>query len=96
MKKHKIHLIYILAFLFATSTFAQQKDSIRISLLTCGAGNEIYSHYGHTAIRCENFTKRTDVVYNYGVFDFDTPNFIWRFTLGETDSDLLSFEMDQV
>ena len=85
MKKIKIHLIYILVFLFATSAFAQQEDSIRISLLTCGAGNEIYSHYGHTAIRCENFTKHTDVVYNYGVFDFDTPNFIWRFTLGETD-----------
>ena len=85
MKKYKIHLIYILVFLFATSAFAQQEDSIRISLLTCGAGDEIYSHYGHTAIRCENFTKRTDVVYNYGVFDFDTPNFIWRFTLGETD-----------
>ena len=60
-------------------------DSIRISLLTCAAGEEIYSLFGHTALRYENYTRGTDVVFNYGIFDFSAPNFVLRFALGETD-----------
>ena len=60
-------------------------DSIRISLLTCAAGEEIYSLFGHTALRYENYTRGTDIVFNYGIFDFSAPNFVLRFTLGETD-----------
>ena len=64
------------------------KDSVRLSLLTCGPGTEIYSLFGHTAIRYENRNRGVDVVFNYGLFSFDTPNFILRFTLGETDYQL--------
>lgn len=64
------------------------EDSIRFSLLTCGAGEEIYSLFGHTAIRYENFTRGIDAVFNYGIFSFNIPNFILRFTLGETDYQL--------
>lgn len=64
------------------------EDSIRFSLLTCGPGEEIYSLFGHTAIRYENFTRGIDAVFNYGIFSFNTPNFILRFTLGETDYQL--------
>lgn len=67
---------------------AQQEDSLRISLLTCAPGDEIYSLFGHTAIRCENFTRNTDDVYNYGMFSFSTPHFIYRFVKGETDYQL--------
>lgn len=72
----------------AEETPAKRQDSIRISLLTCAAGEEIYSLFGHTAIRYENKAKGIDVVYNYGVFDFDTPLFAFRFALGETDYQL--------
>ena len=65
-----------------------QGDSIRLSLLTCGPGEEIYSLFGHTAIRYEAPQRGVDVVFNYGLFSFDTPNFILRFTLGETDYQL--------
>ena len=64
---------------------ASAHDSLRISLLTCTAGEEIYTLFGHTAIRCENLTRKTDVVYNYGVFDFSSGGFVLRFALGETD-----------
>ena len=64
---------------------AAGEDSLRISLLTCGAGDEIYSLFGHTALRVEDRTTGRDVVYHYGVFDFDTPNFALKFALGETD-----------
>lgn len=60
-------------------------DSVRFSLLTCAPGEEIYSLFGHTAIRYENPAKGVDIVFNYGVFSFNTPNFIFRFVKGETD-----------
>ena len=59
-----------------------------MSLLTCAPGEEIYSLFGHTAIRYENPSQGIDVVFNYGLFSFNTPNFIFRFSLGETDYQL--------
>lgn len=67
---------------------ANDNDSIRLSLLTCDAGEEIYTLFGHTAIRYENYSQGIDVVFNYGLFSFNTPNFIFRFALGETDYQL--------
>lgn len=63
-------------------------DSIRLSLLTCAPGEEIYALFGHTAIRYENFTRNQDLVFNYGMFSFRTPNFVMRFLMGKTDYQL--------
>lgn len=60
-------------------------DSIRVSLITCSPGHEVYQLYGHTALRCENFTRGMDVVFNYGIFSFSQPHFAWRFVLGQCD-----------
>jgi Domain of unknown function (DUF4105) len=54
-----------------------------ISLLTCGPGDELYSVFGHTAIRVFDPATRTDIVYNYGMFDFRTPNFYLKFIKGD-------------
>ncbi len=61
-------------------------DSLQLSLITCAPGTEIYELYGHSALRAK-YTGRAkfDVVFNYGLFSFNTPNFVWRFTKGETD-----------
>ena len=56
-----------------------------ISVLTCSPGNEAYSVYGHSAIRVKDAVYNYDVVFNYGIFDFSTPNFIYRFAKGQTD-----------
>ena len=64
---------------------AQTLDSIRVSLITCSPGKEVYQLYGHTALRCENFTQKQDVVFNYGIFSFRQPHFVWRFVRGECD-----------
>lgn len=64
---------------------ASPADSIRLSLLTCAPGEEIYSIFGHTGIRYEDPAKGIDVVFNYGLFSFNTPHFIYRFVKGETD-----------
>ncbi len=55
------------------------------SLLTCSAGTEIYSYFGHSAIRVSDPAQNLDTVFNYGVFSFETPHFVWRFCKGETD-----------
>jgi len=63
----------------------EELHDISVSVITCSAGKEVWSNYGHSAIRvCEQGTG-FDYTFNYGLFSFDTPNFIWRFCTGETD-----------
>src|SRR5574344_2545065 len=63
-------------------------DSAKVSLITCSPGTEIYNLFGHTAIRYQNASKNIDVVFNYGMFDFRKPHFVFRFVLGQTDYEL--------
>ena len=60
-------------------------EKAQISLLTCGTGEELYSLYGHTALRIYDPIKQIDVVYNYGAFDFSTPNFYGKFVKGDLE-----------
>ena len=61
---------------------AQSSDDVTISILTCAPGKEIYSIYGHNAIRVYDKKSQSDVVYNYGTFDDQTPNFVLKFMKG--------------
>lgn len=71
----------------AESRIEDGADSLRVSLVTCDAGPEIFELYGHQAVRVSGKMKGhpVDVVYNYGMFDFDSPGFIYRFVKGATD-----------
>jgi Domain of unknown function (DUF4105) len=69
----------------SSCAFAQQTQQLQISVLTCGTGNEVYSIFGHTAIRVIDSTNHTDVIYNYGTFNFDDPNFLPKFIRGKLD-----------
>ena len=60
-------------------------STLTVSLLTCSPGSAVYEVYGHTALRVHSEQEGLDVVYNYGAFDFNTPNFVGRFVLGECD-----------
>ena len=68
-------------------------DSVEISLLTCQPHDEVYSLYGHTAIRYHDFHKKgkVDAAFNYGVFNFHAPHFVARFVFGLTDYELGAF-----
>ena len=79
--------ILLLSLSMQMSLFAQQSlvDSLEVGLLTCEPGTEVYSLYGHTAIRVKNYTTHEDWVFNYGVFSFNQPHFLWRFVKGECD-----------
>lgn len=85
MKKSTLFLWMLLAWLGIT---ARAQDSAKCSLLTCSAGEEIYSLFGHTALRYEDPARGIDVVFNYGMFSFRVPHFALRFALGETDYQL--------
>lgn len=76
----------LLCFMLSSGVMGQTvMDSLDVSVITCSPGQEVYSLYGHTALRIRNYTRAHDWVFNYGVFDFNTPNFVWRFTLGQCD-----------
>lgn len=80
---------FLLFFFFIQSGFSQTlSPNAKISLLICAPGDEIYSYFGHAAIRVNDPDLNRDIVFNYGVFSFETPNFIWRFAKGETDYQL--------
>ena len=82
--------ITLILFLAAYIQVAGQNDSshLRISLLTCAPGEELYSVFGHTAIRITDSIQRTDLVYNWGTFDFDDPDFYTKFVRGKLDYSL--------
>ena len=82
------------AFLLTSCPLIAQQDSLRmdsveISLLTCQPHDEIYSLYGHTALRYHDLRKGgLDIAFNYGVFDYKKPFFALRFVFGLTDYEL--------
>lgn len=68
---------------FAQDTTADEGSRIRISLLTCTPGDELYSIFGHSAIRVIDSNSVTDIVYNYGTFNFDDEGFYLKFIRGK-------------
>ena len=84
-------LVALLALLIFTPARAQIafSDSVRIGLLTCSSGPDAYERFGHAGIRIQDLKKSDlDVTFHYGVFSFNTPNFVYRFVKGETDYQL--------
>lgn len=63
----------------------EKMDSVEVSLLTCSPGKEVWSLYGHTAIRLVDKISHRDISINYGVFSFEEENFILRFVFGIND-----------
>jgi len=77
-------LLLLLFFTLYIFRFALAQDScnLQISLLTCAPGEELYSTFGHTALRVQDSVGRTDYVYNYGTFEFG-PDFYTKFIRGK-------------
>lgn len=93
MKRFFIVIIAVLNAIVVTMAKNQSKDSVsnrqpdslEVSLLTCSPGEVAYAMYGHSAIRVHNLTSDADIVFNYGMFNYDEDNFIFKFVKGETD-----------
>ena len=69
----------------AQTMTVEDMDSIETGLVTCSPHDEIYSLYGHSALHVHDLRTDRHLVYNYGVFDFKKPHFVWRFIMGQTD-----------
>ena len=59
-------------------------EGVRVSVLTCTAGDELYSKFGHTALLVQRGDE-DGFVYNYGCFDYNADSFVMNFLLGHTD-----------
>lgn len=88
MKSARLIFCIALVFIFLNpgqiKAFNLSNDA-EVSILTCSPGHEIYSVYGHSAIRVKDVNENYDMVFNYGIFDFSSPNFLYRFASGQTD-----------
>jgi hypothetical protein len=83
-KKVSLRLLFILIVIqIQLSSLAQDSSHIRISLLTCTPGQELYSTFGHTAIRISDSISLTDYVFNYGTFNFEEDGFYTKFIRGK-------------
>ncbi len=102
MKRFKTIFIAIFAVLLTnltTTATAQDTDvawldSVDISLLTCGPGQEVWSYYGHTALRINDKAHHQDLAVNWGMFSFQQDYFVLRFVFGLTDYQMGIMSMD--
>jgi hypothetical protein len=78
----KLFLVVFVPFFFSISIIAQDSCRLKISLLTCSPGEELYSTFGHTALRVKDNTTGSDIIFNYGTFEFG-PDFYTKFIKGQ-------------
>lgn len=85
MKRFKFlaSLILIGILSFSNSYAKQLSEQSEVSLLTCSPGEDIYRHWGHSALRFHDPLNKIDLVFNYGTFNFNTPNFYTKFARGK-------------
>ncbi len=74
----------LLIFLFVLPV-KSEAEVPRLSLLTCETGDELYSTFGHSALRVFYPENGADIVFNFGLFDFNTPNFYSKFIRGRLE-----------
>lgn len=83
MKWNRLFLLFLAIGAWHHSVAEPIGEQTEISLITCGPGDDLYSVFGHSAIHVSDRTTGLDKVYNYGTFDFDTPNFYLEFARGK-------------
>jgi hypothetical protein len=83
--KKKLYFLILVCFFSLTKNTAQVNLSVysEISAVTAGPGKELYEKFGHSAIRIKDPVLNLDLIYNYGVFDFNAPNFYSNFAEGK-------------
>lgn len=82
-----IKKLLFLAFLFPLLSLQAQEvplsETAELSIITIGPGAQLYDKFGHSAFRVKDVARGFDIVYNYGTYDFDTPNFYLKFAQGK-------------
>lgn len=84
MKRTLLSLSLLMLSVLVAAQSIRLSDSAVISLMTCTPGDEVYSKYGHSAVRVNDPARGFDVTFNYGIFNFQTEHFYAKFVRGET------------
>lgn len=80
MKRITVLLLFIVPVCLGQVRLSEKAE---ISVLTLGPWQgEVFTAFGHSAFRVHDPMNRIDAAYNYGVFDFDQPNFYLNFARG--------------
>lgn len=93
--KQRFFTLFILLFSLTITSHAHARlsDEATVSLLTGEPfEEEIYTVFGHSSIRVVDAEQSIDILFNYGHFSFDRPNFIYHFVKGETDYKLMAYD----
>jgi hypothetical protein len=78
-----LFIVFIFISHIVVSQNQKLSDQAKISIITCGPyQGELYSAFGHSAIRIYDPALRMDDAYNYGIFDFNQPHFYLNFARG--------------
>ncbi len=90
------YLVLVLFLALTNSVLAQVQLSVysEVSIITAGPGTELYESFGHSAIRIKDPILKLDLIYNYGMFDFNAPNFYTNFTKGKLKYQLGRYRFD--
>lgn len=83
MRKNYILFLLLIINFSAKAQFVPLSENSEISIITIGPGAELYDKFGHSAFRIQDSATGQDVVFNYGVYDFNTPNFYTKFAQGK-------------
>ena len=83
MIKKLLQVVLLFNFIICFGQNPNLSDNATVSIFTCGKGDELYTVFGHTAIRIKDSINNLDVVYNYGAFDFRIENFYLKFVKGD-------------
>lgn len=94
---------FVLVLFFVCSTLGWAKDyippmpkdlsQVDVYLQTVGQGEQVYAMGGHTLLRIVDRVARTDVVFNWGVFDFNEPNFLLKFAKANAKYRMAAYSM---
>jgi len=87
------HITYLFLFLFFLNIPSEAQvttlsEAAEISIITIGPGKNLYDKFGHSAFRVKDEANGIDWAYNYGTYDFNTPNFYTKFAQGKLNYNL--------
>ncbi len=89
MNKSYINIFFLLALIFFSPNIyaneLENKNRYKISILSIGEGPSLVDAFGHTAIRVKDAELKNDVVFNFGIYDFNSPNFYSNFVKGRPE-----------
>ena len=82
-KQYLIFLLFLFVGFFGNAQGVQLSEKAEISILTIGPGDNLNDSFGHSAFRIKDTKLNIDVVFNYGTYNFNTPNFYLKFVRGK-------------